>query len=121
MNGSKGENPDGKGVTFVPSTGSVIGGIHRDKTGRITDAMADLQLGIDGLRSRFSDVCDGNLFALTLSSFARSSSVFLRKTVLGDHNRRETRLLDDRFLESTGLLLMIAHMRPMRDRPNQAS
>ena len=90
-------------MKFASAAGSVIGGIFKDKTARITNAMADLQLGIDGLRSRLLDVCDGNRWAHALSSFARSSSVFLRKTVLGDRNRRETRLLDDRVLESTGL------------------
>lgn len=107
---------DERAVRFVPVQGSVIGGISKDKTARITDAMADLQLAIDGLRSQLSAVGDdnrwrsqlsavrdGNRWPLALSAFARTCSVFLRKTVLGDYDRRETRLLDDHVLRSTGL------------------
>ena len=47
--------------------------------------------------------CDGDQWANTLGSFARACSVFLRKTVLGDRDKRETRLLNDRVLGSTGL------------------
>ena len=36
-----------KGIRFVPAMGSVIGGITKEKTERITDSMADLQLFID--------------------------------------------------------------------------
>ena len=46
--------------------------------------MADLQLGIDGLRGQLPGVCDGNRWAHALGAFARTCSVFLRKTVLGD-------------------------------------
>ena len=98
MNGS--QRDDFEGVRFVPAKGSVIGGISKEKTARITDAMADLQLGVDGLRSQLSDEEDGNRWAHALSAFARTCSVFLRKTVLGDHDRRESRLLDDRVLGS---------------------
>ena len=90
-------------MRFVPAKGSVIGGMQKEKTVRITDAMADLQLGIDGLRNRLADECDGNQWAQALDAFARTCSVFLRKTVLGDRNKRETRLLDDRVLGSIGL------------------
>ena len=103
MNGSQEKGSNEGGVRFVPSKGSVIGGMTKDKTARITETMADLQLGIDGLRSQLSGVCDGNRFAQTLGTFARLCSVFLRKTLLGDHDKRETRLLDDRVLESIGL------------------
>ena len=81
----------------------MVGGIPKEKTARITDAMADLQLGIDGLRSQLPAATDGSRWAQVLGSFARACSVFLRKTVLGDHDRRETRLLDDRVLGSIGL------------------
>ena len=91
------------GVRFVPAQGSVIGGIGKDKTARITDAMADLQLGIDGLRSQLPAAGDRSRWANALGAFARTCSVFLRKTVLGDHDKRETRLLDDRVLGSIGL------------------
>ena len=103
MNGSRGKGSEEQGVRFVPAKGSVIGGILKEKTARITEAMDDLQLGIDGVRSRLPSLCDGNRWARTLGAFARTCSVFLRKTVLGDHDRRETRLLDDRVLGSIGL------------------
>ena len=65
--------------------------------------MADLQLGIGGLSIQIGTECDGKRWADTLGAFARTCSVFLRKTVLGDNKRRETRLLDDRVLGSIGL------------------
>ena len=46
---------------------------------------------------------DRNQWWHVLGAFARTCSVFLRKTVLGDHDRRETRLLDSRVLGSIGL------------------
>lgn len=101
-----------QGVRFVPTAGSVVGGVWREKTARITDAMADIQLGIDGLRSRLSDadsgiqgtgMHDADFGDNALASFARTCSVFLRKTVLGDFGKRESRLLDDRVLGSIRL------------------
>ena len=103
MGGSQGQGSEERGVRFVSAKGSVIGGIPKEKTARITDAMADLQLGIDGLRGRLIDVGAGDQWAHTLGSFARTCSVFLRKLVLGDRDRRETRLLDDHVLGSIGL------------------
>ena len=103
MNGTQGKGSEGQGVRFVPTKGSVIGGMQKEKTMRITDAMADLQLGIDGLRSRLADECDGNQWAQALDAFARICSMFLRKIVLGNRDKRETRLLDDRVLRSIGL------------------
>ena len=81
----------------------MIGGIPKQKTARITDAMTDLQLGIDGLRSRLPEIRDGNQWVHATGAFARISSIFLRKTVLGDRDRRETQLLDDRVLGSISL------------------
>ena len=101
------KDPDDGRVRWKPTKGSVIGGMGKEKTARITDAMADLQLGIDGLRGRLSEVGGGGRWSPMddkdrwtqgLASFARTCSVFLRKTVLGDYGRRETRLLDDRVL-----------------------
>ena len=103
MNGSQEESSEKPGVRFLPAKGSVIGGIAKDKTARITDAMADLKLGIDGLRSQLPSVCDGNQWAQALGPFARSCSVFLRKIVLGDRDKRATRLLDNHVLGSIGL------------------
>ncbi len=112
MDDSENAAPEERGVSFVPVKGSVIGGVGKEKTERITDAMADLQLGIDGLRARLADagagnartpVADANRWTHTLAPFARTCSVFLRKTVLGDRGKRETRLLDDRVLRSIEL------------------
>ncbi|MCY4385069.1 MAG: hypothetical protein OXE44_18210 [Nitrospinae bacterium] len=118
MKGEQGHDSDEQGVEFLPVKGSVIGGIMKDKMARITDAMVDLQLSIDGLRSQLSGVhighgavehpseyqieCDGNLLTQAMGAFARTCSVFLRKTILGDQDRRETRLLDDHVLGSIG-------------------
>lgn len=103
MNGTKGKASGGQGVKSVPTKGSVIGGVQKEETAPITEPMADIQLAIDGLRSRFADGCDGNQWAQALDAFARNCSVSLRKTVLGDRDKRETRLLDDRVLGSIGL------------------
>ena len=112
MDDSESTAPEERGVSFVPVKGSVIGGVRKEKTARITDAMADLQLGIDGLRTQLADaaagnswtpMAGGNRWVHSFASFARTCSVFLRKTVLGDWGRRETRLLDDRVLGSIEL------------------
>ena len=42
-----------RGITFLPTSGSRAGGMMKEKTARITDAMTDLQLGIDGLRTPY--------------------------------------------------------------------
>lgn len=100
------KSPKERGIRFMPVRGSLIGGMQQDKMARIKGAMADLRLGIDGLNSQLSGACDGNQRVHVLdsfASFARLCSVFLRKTVLGDHDRRETRLLDDSILKSVGL------------------
>ena len=92
----------GQAVTLVSSTGSIVGGMAKDKAARLTDAMADVQLAMDGLRSREPGENDGGQWTAALGALARTCSVFLRKTVLGDRDRRETRLLDDRVLDRTG-------------------
>ena len=95
---SRGNGPRKAAVTLLPATGSVVGGKSKEKTAPITDAMTDLQLAIDGLRSRSSSACDQNAWRNSVAAFARTCSVFLRKTVLGDQNKRVTRFLDDRVL-----------------------
>ena len=94
---------EARSVTFVPASGSVIGGMAKDKSGRITEVMQDIQLSIDGVRMQLAEKADGERWAAVVAAFARSCSVFLRKTVLGDFGRRETRLLDDRLLNELGL------------------
>ena len=95
--------PASHGVTFVPSSGSVIGGMAQDKSGRLTKAMQDVQLSIDGLRIQLANKAEGERWTAAVASFARACSVFLRKTTLGDFGRRETRLLDDWLLNELGL------------------
>ena len=103
MDGDRGKGFDETGITFVPTAGSAIGGMMKEKTARITDAMTDLQLGIDGLRSQLPGANDRKRWIRVLAAFGRTCSVFLCKTVLGDFDKRGTRLLDDRVLDSTGL------------------
>lgn len=103
MDGDRAKDSDEPGITFVPTSGSAIGGMMKEKTARITDAMTDLQLGIDGLRVQLPGANDGKRWTRVLAAFGRTCSVFLRKTVLGDFDKRGTRLLDDRVLDSTGL------------------
>ena len=103
MDGDRAKDSDERGITFVPSSGSAVGGMMKEKTARITDAMTDLQLGIDGLRTQLPGANDGKRWTRVFAAFGRTCSLFLRKTVLGDSDKRGTRLLDDRVLDSTGL------------------
>ena len=96
-------NPEERDIMFVPASGSVIGGMAQDKPGRITEAMQDMLLSIDGLRMQLVGKAEGEVWAAVVASFARSCSVFLRKMVVGDFGRRETRLLDDQLLGELGL------------------
>ena len=94
-------------LKFIPTSGSRLGGVHKDKKQRITDAMCDLQLVMDGLAMR-GDGEQPILETIEASqSLARAGSVFLRKLVL---DRR--RLLDDEVLESLDMKL-----RPVRNIP----
>ena len=88
---------------LLPATGSPIGGIRKDKAARIADAITDLQLGMAGLRSQLPGPNDGERWTRVLAAFARTCSVFLRKMVLGDFDKRARRLLDDRILDSIEL------------------
>ena len=98
-------NPDWP--KFIPTSGSRLGGVHKDKKQRITEAMYDLKLAMAGLAMRG----EGKHPILELieasQSLARAGSMFLRKLVL---DRR--RLLDDEVLESLNMKL-----RPVRNIP----
>ena len=59
MNDHQGRGLKEQGVRFVSAKGSVIGGVGKENTARITDAVADLQLGINGLKTRFSAESNG--------------------------------------------------------------
>ena len=110
MNDHQGIGFEEQGLKFVPASGSVISGMGKEKLARITDAMADLQLAINGLKGQLpSDIDEvpvegnSNQWTESMGAFARACSIFLRKTVLGYRDTRETRLLDDRVLESIDL------------------
>ena len=98
MGKSERKNPEEQSVKLLPTRGSLIGGIPKEKTARITEAMSDLQLAMNGLRCQLPSEGDSGRFINALGAFARASSMFLRKTVLGDFNKRDSRLLDDRIL-----------------------
>ena len=87
-------------VEFVRTKGSPITGRHKEKRERITEALCDLQLAIDGLRIRLSQSDDMSQLQQSCAALARACSIFLRKMVIGDRNRREMRLLDDEVLRS---------------------
>ena len=44
MNSGQCKGTEEQGVKFVPTRGSLIGGIAKEKTARITDAISDVQL-----------------------------------------------------------------------------
>ena len=95
---------DEEGPKFFPAEGSIIG-FSRDKRRRITEALQDMQLAVNGMAMQFAGNGGGHgeEWTTALSALARACSMFLRKTVLGDFGRRETRLLDDDVLDALGL------------------
>ena len=99
-----GESRAGR-VKFVPTRGSRIGGQHKDKKQRVTEALSDLQLVIAGIASRGEGVQEQTELVQMSATLARTGSVFLRKLVLGEPGNREARLLDDGVLESLDLRL----------------
>ena len=96
---------EGKLVTLVPTTGSLIGGRHKDKQSRITEALSDLQLAIGGFGAPAPGQHKRNDMPQVLGALARICSVFLRKLVLGDRGDKQTRLLDDDVISSLELPL----------------
>ena len=94
------EADEGRLVQFVPTTGSLVGGKHKDKKARISETLSDLQLSIAGLGTGSAKRYEGREPAQVLGAFARLCSVFLRKLVLGDRGNGKTRLLDETVMES---------------------
>ena len=96
---------DANGPKFSRASGSVIGGFSRDKRGRLTEALQDMQLAINGMAMQFGKGGGGQGEAWTtaIAALARACSIFLRKTVLGDFGRRESRLLDDEVIDALNL------------------
>ena len=110
------EAEDGRRVTFVPSTGSLIGGQHKDKKERITEVLSDLQLAIGGLGTQATGQQERHDLPQVLGALARLCSVFLRKLVLGDHGVKTTRLLDDVVMESLELRFQPLRKIPRKNR-----
>ena len=108
------ETEDGNAVRFVPTKGSIVGGRHKDKKERISEALSDLQIVIGGIGARTSGECEGRKLAQMLGTFARICSVFLRKLVLGDRGERASRLLDEAVLASLKF-----HLQPLRPIPQE--
>ena len=92
---------------LISASGSRLGGVHKDKKQRITEAMYDLQLAMAGLAMRGEGEHPMQELIEASQSLARAGSVFLRKLVLD-----RGRLLDDEVLESLNMKL-----RPVRNIP----
>ena len=88
---------------LVYTRGNPVTGRHREKTERVQEALSDLQLAIGGCVTQLSQPSKPDVFRQSVASFARSSSIFLRKLTIGDRNERSTRLLDDDVCSSIGL------------------
>ena len=94
------EAEEGERVSFVPTTGSLVGGRHKDKKERISEALSDLHLVIGGFATQGTGQHERRDLPQRLGALARMCSVFLRKLALGDRGDRKTRLLDDAVMES---------------------
>ncbi len=110
------EAEDGEKVTFVPTTGSLVGGRDKDKKERITEVLSDLQLAIGGFGTQATGQYERRDLPQVLGALARMCSVFLRKLVLGDRGVKETRLLDDAVMESLELRLQPLRKIPRKSR-----
>lgn len=87
-------------MKFIPMTGSLISGRSKDKKERISEALTDLQIAIRGLGTESYGPCEGREMAQMLGAFARICSVFLRKLVLGNRGKGNSRLLNKTVMES---------------------
>ena len=83
-------------INFIPTSGSPVTMGSRDRAQRVREAIADLQLVIDGISAQdLSEPGDA------MPSLARHCSMFLRKVAVGDG--RTPRLLDEDFCRTAGL------------------
>ena len=87
-------------LKFASSERSAISGQFKDKQQRIIESMHDFRLGIIGLGAQQNQPVN---FQQSVSSFARLSSIFLRKMVIGDRNDPRSRLLDSEVCRSAQL------------------
>ena len=103
-----------KPLKIVQSRGSRVGGHHRDKKQRITEALNDLSLVIAGIASGGEGLQNYDLLVQDTASWARACALFLRKVVLGEGRNPGARLLDDDVLESLEI-----HLQPLRKIPQK--
>lgn len=123
----KDKEPNIKPVDFVRTYGSRVGGQHKTKKQRITEALNELRLVVAGMGSgsKTADMAKGDKISYRLdsnemvqnnTSLARAYALFLRKIVLGEGRNREARLLDDNVLESLEMSLQPLRRIPKENR-----
>ena len=95
--------------------GSRVGGQHKDKKQRITEALSDLRLVFAGMADGGEGRRNAGEMMQSTASLARACAVFLRKVVLGEARNREARLLDDDVLDSLEMRLQ-----PLRRIPKES-
>ena len=105
-------------MRFVPTRGSRLVVKPRDKKTRIAEALTDLQLVTAGAASAGEGRRDANGMAEMIAAVARSSSVFLRKLVLGEPRNPKARLLDEGVLASLNMRLQPLRKIPTKGRRN---
>ena len=109
------EKPSNEHPRFVRSWGSRVGGQHKDKKQRITEALSDLRLVFAGMADGGEGRRNAGEMIQSTASLARACAVFLRKVVLGEARNREARLLDDDVLDSLEMRLQ-----PLRRIPKES-
>ena len=99
-----------KGFSFLGAYGQPVILGNGDRVAKVRECMEDLQLAIDGYLVRVQHLAMHpgsellvSQVARALSAFARTCSVFLRKMVLGEQGRQDTRLLTDDLCREAGL------------------
>ena len=79
-----------KSFRITSTRGSPVAVGYKSKSARVRETLADLRLVLDGFNAQ-----DTGDIPQMIATLARACSIFLRKMVIGDRNRRESRLLDD--------------------------
>ena len=90
-------------VKLLSGEGTRVTGRVKPKNVRITEALADFRLVIDGCISRLQQNSEPKTFSETVEGLARASSIFMRKMVLGESRNSGARLLDNDVCEAAGL------------------
>ena len=87
-------------IKFVKTKGSQVSGRYKDKRERINEAMCDLKLAIDGIGAQSTQSEEFDQLPQSAAALARACSIFLRKMVIGDMNKANTRLLDSEMAQA---------------------